>query len=227
MERLCMSKKFNNGYAFERYVFGEPILKREAHQIQASAITFSNALRRVIANANGHLHSQHPKTEVGRDLWHFVRKFLVAAKLPIQKFGFYSAIKTDADFRYGVDGFFYLVSQDKEALAIIDAFLIPNFLIEKLENRQFSSCSQVQDELYRMKRIIRQVKQSNPNNELTWPQFWQIYNNKESAKEFVRFKNSFVFTQYDLRRPKGIKELGKEIARSLFWQIRPGVKLSF
>jgi hypothetical protein len=217
-----MYKRFNNGYAFERYVFGEPTLKREAHQIENKAVTMSTALRRVIANANGH---SHPETDVGHGLWYFVSKF-VGPHLPVKKLGFYSSIKTDADFRYGVDGFFYLVSQDRESLAVIDAFMMPDFLVRKLQqDKQIESCVQIQDKVYRMKRIVK-LARSGQSDDICWARFWKMYNDG-GCYPFPRFRNSFVITPYDLSRPKGVQELGKEIAKSLFVQIQPKTRMPF
>ncbi len=216
------TRNFKNGFVFERYIFGEPGVKREAHTVENKAVTLSTALRRVIANTNGQL---YPQTDVGHSLWHFVSRFL-SPHLSIKKLGFYSSIKTDADFRHGVDGFFYLVSQDRECLAVIDAFLMPWFLVRRLRVKQIESCTQRQDEIYRIKRIIKEVRRLCPGDEICWPKFWEIYDS--GAKEnFLRFRNSFVITPDDLSRSKGVKELGKEIAKSLFTQVQPTVRLPF
>lgn len=190
--------------------------------IENRAVALSTALRKVIANTNGQL---HPQTDVGHSLWHFVSRFL-SPHLVIKKLGFYSSIKTDADFRHGVDGFFYLVSQDKECLAVIDAFLMPQFLVRQLQAKQIKSCVQMQDEVYRIKRIIKEVRRLCPGDDICWPKFWEIYG-RNAKGEFLRFRNSFVITPYDLSRSKGVKELGKEIAKSLFAQIGPTTRLPF
>lgn len=225
--------EFNNGEAFERYVFGSSPLRREEElNLLNENITLTVALRHIISQSNG---MKHPDTEVGKDLYYFVKRFLSdSLKLNVKKLGFYSTVRTRAD-RLGADGIFYLIvardttekeTAEIEMIAIIDAFLILPDFAAKIYKKDLTFDLQ-QDIVYKAKRILHDLRSEDPNRHVSWHEFWRRYHCAEDSRRLRRCKNKFILTPYDIRKPKGLKEFGKEISLSFWKQLNPGIRTPF
>lgn len=192
-----------NGREFERKILGRNggyiVIRNKKNT------TFSIAIRKALEGWDKE--TFYPNTDEADTLYYRVKKYLSGLGVKFNLLILLPAVETAADILYQTDAVLYMVAESGEEYAVtIDLSFSLNPEVEdeflQVSNHNYLD---LQCRLYLRKR----------GNKVYWPE--------------NRPTNHFLLTQFDVFRPRGLKTLSREIALSLFHQMkeREGIALEY
>ena len=206
-----MTERIEAGRRFEKIFLGksgtDTIIRNKR------GLTFNIALQNAVKNLDGQ--KLHPDTDGANTLYYHVKKHLRGLGVNTGKLILLPSVDTAADVGYQTDAVVYLKTGAHEYVVTLDLSFSANPTVAegfvKVTNETYLT---LQSEIYDLKRkvLLERLKRA---SEL-----------KKDGKPVVcywpaqRPANHFILTQFDVFRRRGLKTLGREIAHSLFHQVK-------
>ena len=157
------------------------------------------------------------RTDTAQLICFYVRKYLKSLHLQVEAICLYSARGSKLDRFFGVDALLVVKIDGVDHVATLDAYAAKRHEIEAEKNE--SGCyREFQSRVYALKlgKLLKGL--SSGSNR------WRY---TESLLKKGRPLNYFLVIPDDIRRPRGLKELSRNIAVSIWQQVNTGVDLRY